>query len=99
MKTVEELLLETLQDLDNEELKTFKWYLNLPEICDGFAPIPKFLLEKTSRPETVSVMVQKYNQQVVEVAQKVLHKMSRNDLVQRLSNSSSELKGKERPKM
>ncbi|XP_029283868.1 protein NLRC3-like [Cottoperca gobio] len=38
-------------------------------------------------------MVQKYNQQAVEVAKKILRKIGRNDLVLKLSEKSSELKG------
>ncbi|XP_044042597.1 NACHT, LRR and PYD domains-containing protein 3-like [Siniperca chuatsi] len=93
MGTVKELLLETLENLGHEELKSFKWYLQLPEVHDGFSPIPKFQLDKADMLDTVNLMVQKYNQQAAEVAKKVLGKMSRNDLVQHLSNSSSELKG------
>ncbi|XP_045896423.1 NACHT, LRR and PYD domains-containing protein 3-like [Micropterus dolomieu] len=92
MVTINELLLETLENLGHKELKSFKWYLQMPEVHDGFTPIPKFQLDEADMLDTVNVMVQKYNQRAVEVAKMVLGKMSRNDLVQHLSNSSSELK-------
>ncbi|XP_074481975.1 NACHT, LRR and PYD domains-containing protein 3-like [Sebastes fasciatus] len=90
MVTVKELLLETLEDLSKDNLKSFQFYL--PEV-HGFSPIPKCLLEDADRQDTVNVMVQKYNQQAVEVAMKILGKIGRNDLVQDLSKRTSELKG------
>ncbi|XP_069375686.1 protein NLRC3-like isoform X2 [Paralichthys olivaceus] len=92
MVTVEELLLETLEQLGHDDFKTFKWYLQLPEIYSSFAPIPKYKLETADRLETVTVMVQKYNHHVVEMAETVLGKMSMIELVQYLSDRRSELK-------
>lgn len=88
MRAVTELLLETLVDLGDEELKIFKWYLQQAEILKDFAAIPKSLLEKADRLDTVDLIVKTYNEQSVEVIKKVLSKINRNDLMQGLSNIS-----------
>ncbi|XP_029913609.1 NLR family CARD domain-containing protein 3-like [Myripristis murdjan] len=89
MAALKELLLETLNDLGDKELKEFKWYLQA-EILEGLPAIPKSRLEKADRPDTVDQMVQTYNQHCLEVTKKVLMKINRNDLVQNLSNTGSE---------
>ncbi|XP_028427082.1 NACHT, LRR and PYD domains-containing protein 3 [Perca flavescens] len=78
MARLKELLLETLEDLTNEDFKSFKWHLTV--VKDGFSPIKRSLLEDKDRHDTVNVMVHKYNQQAVEVAEKILGKIGRNDL-------------------
>ncbi|KAJ4924774.1 hypothetical protein JOQ06_003725 [Pogonophryne albipinna] len=92
MATVKVLLLETLDNLLQQELKSFQFRL-LNDVPDGFPPIPASCLEDADRRETVNVMVQKYNQQAVEVATKILGNIGRNDLSQTLAKRSSELKG------
>lgn len=82
-------LLETLEDLADKELKTFKWYLQQADFLKDLLSIPKSQLENADRPDTVDVMVQAYSHQGVEVAKKVLKRMRRNDLVERLSNNNS----------
>uniref|UniRef100_A0A3B4UTM2 NACHT domain-containing protein n=1 Tax=Seriola dumerili TaxID=41447 RepID=A0A3B4UTM2_SERDU len=82
------LLLETLEDLGDRELKNFKWYLQQPDFLKDFPSIPKSQLEKADRPDTVDVMVQTYSHRCVEVAKRVLKRMRRNDLVESLSNSA-----------
>ncbi|KAG7234928.1 hypothetical protein INR49_003568, partial [Caranx melampygus] len=82
-------LLETLEDLGDKELKTFKWYLQQPDFLRGVPSIPKSRLEKADRPDTVDMMVETYSHQFVEVATRVLKRMRRNDLVRRLSIVSS----------
>ncbi|XP_071375304.1 NACHT, LRR and PYD domains-containing protein 12-like [Centroberyx affinis] len=89
MTTVKELLLETLNDLGDEELKGFQWFLQQADILEGFTAIPKSQLEKANRLDTVDQMVQTYNENTLEVTKKVLKKISRNDLVQSLSNTCS----------
>ncbi|XP_071398292.1 NACHT, LRR and PYD domains-containing protein 12-like isoform X2 [Centroberyx affinis] len=92
MATDEEKLLETLDDLGEEEFKIFKWFLQQPNSPEGFPAIKKRRLEKADRQDTVDQMVQTYCGNTLEVTKKVLMKINRNDLVQRLSNSSSETK-------
>ncbi|GLD56792.1 NACHT, LRR and PYD domains-containing protein 3-like protein [Lates japonicus] len=89
MTAVKELLLETLEDLGDEELKIFKWFLQQAEVLEDFPAIPKSHLEKADRLDTLDLIVQAYNEQSVEVTKKVLTKINRNDLVQHFSNVSS----------
>uniref|UniRef100_UPI003AB05FB0 uncharacterized protein n=1 Tax=Centroberyx gerrardi TaxID=166262 RepID=UPI003AB05FB0 len=89
MGTVKELLLETLNDLGDEELKIFQWFLQQAEILEGFPAIQKSRLEKANRLDTVDQMVQTYSENTLKVTKTVLGKINRNDLVQSLSNSSS----------
>ncbi|XP_051245046.1 NACHT, LRR and PYD domains-containing protein 12 isoform X2 [Dicentrarchus labrax] len=89
MTSVTELLLGTLDDLGDEELKIFKWFLQQAEILEDFPAIPKSHLEKADRLDTLDLIVQTYNEQSVEVTKRVLTKINRNDLVQSLSNISS----------
>lgn len=84
-----EVLLETLMDLGDEELKIFKWFLKQDEILGkDFPAIPKSHLENADRLDTVDLIAQTYNKHSVEVIKKVLAKINRNDLVQELSNIS-----------
>ncbi|XP_037647433.1 uncharacterized protein LOC119501253 [Sebastes umbrosus] len=89
MAAVKELLLETLDDLGEEELKTFKWFLQQAEILEDFPAIQRSHLEKADRLDTLDLIVKTYNEQSVEVTKKVLKKINRNDLVQSLSNIGS----------
>ncbi|XP_029918713.1 NACHT, LRR and PYD domains-containing protein 12-like [Myripristis murdjan] len=89
MATPKELLLRVLEDLGNEELKEFQWFLQQSDILKDFRAIPKSRLEKADRQDTLDVMVQTYENDAVKVTQMVLSKMNRNDLVQHLTNISS----------
>ncbi|KAM4619153.1 protein NLRC3-like [Polymixia lowei] len=89
VKLVEHLL-RTLQDLGGEELKEFQWLLYQGDILDGFPAIPKCLLEKVNRQDTVDQMVQTYGHQgALKITLEVLGKINRNDLVQSLTNTVS----------
>ncbi|KAM4619070.1 protein NLRC3-like [Polymixia lowei] len=83
-------LFRTLQNLGEEELKEFQWLLCQDDILDGFPAIPKSLLEKVNRQDTVDQMVQTYGRdRVLEITLKVLGEINRNDLVQSLTNTVS----------
>lgn len=86
MAAVTKLLLETLEDLGDEELRIFKWVLQQGEILEDVPAIPKSHLEKADRLDTLELIVQTYSEQSVKVVKKVLTKINRNDLVQGLSN-------------
>lgn len=86
-------LLETLEDLGDRELKTFKWYLQQVDFLKELPAIPKSRLEAADRPDTVDLMVQTYSQLCVEVAKRVLKRMKRNDLVESLSNTEPGAEG------
>ncbi|XP_034752940.1 uncharacterized protein LOC117959771 [Etheostoma cragini] len=88
-----EKLLETLKDLTDEEFKEFKWYLQNPDILVGLPAIPKNQLENTDRPDTVDKITQAFSHQSVEVVKKVLKKIPRNDLVEKLSSTGPGTQG------
>ncbi|XP_071361646.1 NLR family CARD domain-containing protein 3-like isoform X2 [Trachinotus anak] len=85
-----ENVLNTLDDLKNEEFNKFKWFLQQPDIVPGFPTIRTGHLQTTNTWDTVSLMVRMYTLPgAVEVTRTVLKKINRNDLVQSLSDSSS----------
>ncbi|TKS90460.1 E3 ubiquitin-protein ligase TRIM21 [Collichthys lucidus] len=93
MVNLKEELWKTLQDLEGDDFKRFKWFLKQDDVLEGFSGIPAARLEKADRQDTVDLMVQQYQQQgALRVTLKVLEKISKNDLVQSLQNSSSRLK-------
>ncbi|KAM6935595.1 uncharacterized protein PEZ65_005936 [Lycodopsis pacificus] len=95
MMTDEELLLETLNDLSSEELKKFKWLLQFNFFHWGLPQISWSRLRWAHRADLlVDVMMKIWNQQSVEVTKEVFMDMNRTDLVQRLSETSSEPKEK-----
>ncbi|XP_042258996.1 NACHT, LRR and PYD domains-containing protein 12-like isoform X3 [Thunnus maccoyii] len=90
MAKLKEELLNTLEDLKEDEFKKFKWFLKEDDILEGFKHIPVAQLEKAGREETVDLMVQKHQDHgALQLTKKVLEKISRKDLVQRLQNSPS----------
>jgi len=77
--TLKQWLLETLENLGNEHLKYFKWYLqNVDESTDGFEPLKKSHLENADRLDTVDLMVQVYTTKTREVAERILKKVNGN---------------------
>ncbi|XP_042258993.1 NACHT, LRR and PYD domains-containing protein 12-like [Thunnus maccoyii] len=96
MVKFKEELLKTLEDLIEDEFKKFKWFLKEDDVLEGFKGIPRAQLEKAGREDTVDLMVQKYQDPgALQVTNEILEKINRNDLVQRLQNSSSGPKGGE----
>ncbi|XP_076608825.1 NACHT, LRR and PYD domains-containing protein 12-like [Chaetodon auriga] len=86
-----ELLFGVLQDLGNEELKHFQWFLKQAGIVEGFPAIPKCQLEEADRQDTVDHMVQTYSPPgALQITIEVLKKICRNDLVKRLTEICSE---------
>ncbi|XP_073341132.1 uncharacterized protein [Pagrus major] len=96
MESVIELLLETLKDLSDAELKMFKGALSRqPEFHRHFFSTPlKRRLPIAHVQHTVFSMVQICGQKCVEKTNEILKTMKRTDLVQRLSDSSSGSKKK-----
>ncbi|XP_018531451.2 LOW QUALITY PROTEIN: NLR family CARD domain-containing protein 3 [Lates calcarifer] len=78
-----------LDDLTDNELKDFKWNLKC-ETVDNVPPIKVSLLSKADRQDTVDLLKQKYGLVgAVRVMERVLKRISRNDLVKKLSSISS----------
>ncbi|KAM8734560.1 uncharacterized protein AB9X84_023336 [Acanthopagrus schlegelii] len=94
---VKELLLGTLNDLSDEELKNFKKFLQLTVFQKDLPDILWMLKYRADRADIVNQMVQTYGQQSVELTREVFMDMNRTDLLQRLSKPSSGLKEKHRP--
>lgn len=94
MAKLTEELWNILQELKEEEFKTFKWLLKQNDVLEGFSGIRPAQLEKADRQDTVDLIVQKYQDSgALRLTLTVLEKISRNDLVLCLQNISS-LKGK-----
>uniref|UniRef100_I3KPI8 NACHT, LRR and PYD domains-containing protein 12-like n=1 Tax=Oreochromis niloticus TaxID=8128 RepID=I3KPI8_ORENI len=73
--SVKEQLLGMLDDLGEEELDRFHWYL---QKGGDFTPIKKSRLEKANRTRTVDVMVETYpTDHVMEVARLILKKIKK----------------------
>ncbi|XP_035986476.1 NACHT, LRR and PYD domains-containing protein 3 [Fundulus heteroclitus] len=86
----EELVLRTLKDLADNELKEFKWYLQKPEALGGFPIIPKSRIDKADRTDTVDQMLQTYCENILVVTKRLLRKLDRNDLVRVLTGQDGE---------
>lgn len=59
MASVPELLLNTLEELVDKELRTFQWFL-YSNVLEGFSHIPKSRVKGVDRPGTVNLLVQTY---------------------------------------
>ncbi|XP_023266841.1 NACHT, LRR and PYD domains-containing protein 3-like [Seriola lalandi dorsalis] len=90
MVTPKEVLLGTLEDLGEEDFKKFKWYLREQGVLQGFQAIPESRLENADRMNIVDQMFQTYCINTIKVVRMVLGKMKKNDLVENLSNSTTE---------
>ncbi|KAM4583612.1 NLR family CARD domain-containing protein 3-like isoform 3-T5 [Odontesthes bonariensis] len=83
-------ILNTLEDLGDEEFCKFKWFLQQADSLGGLPAVKKSRLETANRSDTVDLMVQTYRLPgAVEVTRKVLERINRNDLLQSLSAISS----------
>ncbi|KAL6480978.1 hypothetical protein MHYP_G00090580 [Metynnis hypsauchen] len=83
MSNITEVLLNTLQNLLEEDLKSFQWHLK--NGVEGFPPIQKAHLEKADRHDTVDQMVQKYQHNgAVEITLAILKKMNQNQVADEL---------------
>ena len=77
-------LLKTLEQLEEKELKKFKWCLK-NDVPDGFNPIPKNKLENADEMDTVDTMVETYTPEgALNITVKILRKMDQNNLADRL---------------
>ncbi|XP_036936210.1 FK506-binding protein 5-like isoform X7 [Acanthopagrus latus] len=78
------LLKEYLDDLTEERLKEFQWYLVQIQ-TDGSRPIPKSKLEKATRVETVNKLVEAFGEDgAVEWTVDTFLRMKLNDLASKL---------------
>ncbi|XP_045903201.1 NLR family CARD domain-containing protein 3-like [Micropterus dolomieu] len=84
-----EVLLNTLDELGEEEFKCFKWFLKDERLKDS-SKIPKNKLVNAKTWDTVDLMIQTYTLPgAVEVTKQILKKSQRNDLLQSLLDTGS----------
>ncbi|XP_042172081.1 uncharacterized protein LOC121845237 isoform X3 [Oncorhynchus tshawytscha] len=84
MLAVLDLLLTTLQELTEEQLKIFQSHLTIGRML-GFPPIPESQLENTDRQDTVDQMVERYGPEgAVEITVEILREMNQHDLAKKL---------------
>ncbi|XP_005813522.2 E3 ubiquitin-protein ligase TRIM21-like [Xiphophorus maculatus] len=85
VKLKAEDVLKALDELSEDELQRFEWFLLQPDTVPGLPPIKKGYLKKTKSLNIVDVMMQTYTlERCMEVTSKILEKIQRNDLLQRL---------------
>ncbi|XP_043991177.1 E3 ubiquitin-protein ligase TRIM21-like isoform X2 [Gambusia affinis] len=78
-------VLKALDELSEDELQRFEWFLLQPDTMPGLPTIKKGYLKKTKSLNIVDVMMQTYTLELcMEVTSKILEKIQRNDLLQRL---------------
>uniref|UniRef100_A0A3P8U0V6 Pyrin domain-containing protein n=1 Tax=Amphiprion percula TaxID=161767 RepID=A0A3P8U0V6_AMPPE len=79
-----EVLLNILDDLNDDPLSLFQWFLQKPNNVQGLPAITKSRLQTVDRCKTVDVLVETYGlQRAVQVTRVVLEKIHRNDLLQK----------------
>ncbi|XP_062299566.1 NACHT, LRR and PYD domains-containing protein 3-like [Scomber scombrus] len=94
MVALKEELLNILEKLTEDEFRKFKWFLELDDIVEGFKGIPESQLEKAEMTRTVNLMVKAHQDHgALQLTKKILERIRRNDLVQRLQNFQPEPKG------
>lgn len=82
----QETLLKILEELTTEEFTKFKFFLKEAEIMEGFNSIKTYQLETNERMVIVELMVKANKVQgAMEITQKILEKIPRNDILQNLS--------------
>lgn len=89
MEAVKKLLLEALNDLSEEVLPKFQWYLQFIRFQKGLPQIPFSLLEFAKMKFILDVVVETCGLQSLEVTRQIFKDMQRADLVHKLSKSSA----------
>lgn len=85
MTKLAEELWNALLQLTDDEFDSFKWFLKLDGVPEGFPRIAAARLQKANRQEAVDLMLQKHGGPgALKVTLAVLEKISRNDLAQSL---------------
>ena len=88
-KDDERRVLHTLEALDNEEFKEFKWFLHIG--CFKFRPIPRSLLEeRRSRSDTLDLMSHHYGLDIRTVTMEIYKEMKKSDLREQLMDPTPE---------
>ncbi|KAK5621577.1 hypothetical protein CRENBAI_000316 [Crenichthys baileyi] len=89
--SVAELLLNTLEDLIEEDFKKFKWFLTM-QVLEGYMPIPRAHLQHADRTDTVSKMIENYKEEgALNATATILKKQRMNELADRLLKAYAEM--------
>ena len=84
-----EVLLQTLDELTEDEFKCFKWFLKDERLKDVFT-IPKNKLENARTYEIVDLMIQNCGtDEAVDAAVWTLEKINRRDLAEKFESGQS----------
>lgn len=90
MATATKDILDTLEDLDEDDFKKFKQLLQQEGVLKDFPTLKKYRLENAGRMDTVDQMDQAYGINTMKVTRMVLGEINQNDLGEKLLNSISE---------
>lgn len=90
---VPQLLLETLEDLTNEDFRTLKFYLS-QEVLKSCKPIGRGHLQDASRIDAVDQMLRSYKEDLavkvtVEILRKMNNNMAADDLISKFTGKVS----------
>uniref|UniRef100_A0A096M180 Uncharacterized protein n=1 Tax=Poecilia formosa TaxID=48698 RepID=A0A096M180_POEFO len=83
-----EMLLNLMNDLKQEELKGFKWFLKNRDVSSGFPQIPVTLLDEADASDLVDLMMKTYSHRAVELTKDIFKQINRNDLVEMFPGTS-----------
>ncbi|XP_041798213.1 uncharacterized protein LOC121610260 [Chelmon rostratus] len=97
MAAVKKMLLKTVSGLSQKDFENFSWLLQFTCFQKSLPQVSWRQVNWTNRTHIVDAMVQTCGQQSVEVTMEVFKDMNRTDLVQRLSQSSSQFKEEHQP--
>ncbi|XP_049900328.1 uncharacterized protein LOC126390191 isoform X2 [Epinephelus moara] len=87
---VQQLLLQTLEGLRQADFKRLKWFL-MADTLEGCKPIPVARLERATRMDTVSRMIESYGEHLaVSIIVEILEKMSNSTAAERLQKTYTE---------
>lgn len=90
MAVVKELLLDTLRELVDEELRTFQWFLYSSDF-KGYAHIQRSRVDGLDREGTVDLLVQSYSyHEAVTVSLNILEKMRQKLWAEKLKEKYSQ---------
>ncbi|KAI2665752.1 NLR family CARD domain-containing protein 3 [Labeo rohita] len=87
MASVKEMLMGSMKELVEAELKEFKWHLMNP----SYKHIPRSELEKADIFDTVDKMIARFGaEEAVKVTVDILRKMNQNELAKQLENKNKQ---------
>lgn len=84
---VPQLLLETLEDMRDDDFKKFKWHLT-HEFSDRYKPIPKAHVEDSARIDIITKMIERYGEEdAVKITEDILKRMQQINAAKKLRNA------------